>query len=123
MKALVCEAYGPIANLVGQGYSRSPVPGPKQVLIEVQAAAVNFPDALMVQGLYQVKPPLPFTPGAEIAGVVKAVGAEAPHYKAGRPRHRADQHRRLRRGVPGRRAARDAAAGRPWISIPARRWC
>jgi NADPH:quinone reductase len=44
---------------------------------------VNFPDALMVQGLYQVKPPLPFTPGAEIAGVVKAVGAEVKHYKPG----------------------------------------
>ena len=69
MKALVCEAYGPIANLVVKDIP-SPVPGPKQVLIEVKSAAVNFPDALMVQGLYQVKPPLPFTPGAEIAGVV-----------------------------------------------------
>jgi NADPH2:quinone reductase len=59
------------------------VPGPKQLLIEVRAAAVNFPDALMVQGLYQVKPPLPFTPGAEISGIVKAVGAEVKHYKAG----------------------------------------
>jgi NADPH2:quinone reductase len=44
---------------------------------------VNFPDALMVQGLYQVKPPLPFTPGAEIAGVVKAVGAERAGPQAG----------------------------------------
>ena len=82
MKALVCEAYGPIANLAVKDIP-APVPGPKQVLIEVHAAAVNFPDALMVQGLYQVKPPLPFTPGAEIAGVVKAVGAEAPHFKPG----------------------------------------
>lgn len=82
MKALVCEVYGPIANLVVKDVP-APVPGPKQVLIEVHAAAVNFPDALMVQGLYQVKPPLPFTPGAEIAGVVKAVGTEAPHFKPG----------------------------------------
>ncbi|MBI5898524.1 MAG: NADPH:quinone oxidoreductase family protein [Rhodocyclales bacterium] len=82
MKALVCEAYGPIANLAVKDIP-APVPGPEQVLIEVHAAAVNFPDALMVQGLYQVKPPLPFTPGAEIAGVVKAVGAEVPHFKPG----------------------------------------
>jgi NADPH2:quinone reductase len=82
MKALVCEAYGPIDNLVVKDIP-SPVPGPKQLLVEVHAAAVNFPDALMVQGLYQVKPPLPFTPGAEISGIVKSVGAEVKHYKAG----------------------------------------
>ena len=82
MKALICEAYGPIDTLVVKDIP-SPVPGPKQLLIEVRAAAVNFPDALMVQGLYQVKPPLPFTPGAEIAGIVKAVGSEVKHYKPG----------------------------------------
>jgi len=82
MKALVCEAYGPIDTLVVKDIP-SPVPGPKQLLIKVKAAAVNFPDALMVQGLYQVKPPLPFTPGAEISGIVEAVGAEVMHYKAG----------------------------------------
>jgi NADPH2:quinone reductase len=82
MKALLCEAFGPIDTLVVKNIP-SPVPGPKQMLIEVRAAAVNFPDALMVQGLYQVKPPLPFTPGAEISGIVKSVGAEVKHYKAG----------------------------------------
>ena len=82
MKALVCEAYGPIDTLVVKDIP-SPVPGPKQLLIKVKAAAVNFPDALMVQGLYQVKPPLPFTPGAEISGIVEAVGAEVMHYKTG----------------------------------------
>ncbi|MCX7147933.1 MAG: NADPH:quinone oxidoreductase family protein [Rhodocyclales bacterium] len=82
MKALICEAYGPIDNLVIKDIP-SPVPGARQLLIEVRAAAVNFPDALMVQGLYQVKPPLPFTPGAEISGIVKAVGAEVKHFKAG----------------------------------------
>jgi len=82
MKALVCKSYGPIDNLVVMDVP-SPVPGPKQLLIKVKAAAVNFPDALMVQGLYQVKPPLPFTPGAEIAGIVEAVGAEVMHYKPG----------------------------------------
>jgi NADPH2:quinone reductase len=82
MKALLCEAYGLIDNLVVKDIP-SPVPGPKQLLVEVKAAAVNFPDALMVQGLYQVKPPLPFTPGAEMSGIVKTVGAEVKHYKAG----------------------------------------
>ena len=82
MRALICEAYGPIDTLVVKNLP-SPVPGPRQLLVEVRAAAVNFPDALMVQGLYQVKPPLPFTPGAEISGIVKAVGADVKHYKAG----------------------------------------
>ncbi|OHC62767.1 MAG: NADPH:quinone oxidoreductase [Rhodocyclales bacterium GWA2_65_20] len=82
MKALICEAYGPIDTLVVKDIP-SPLPGPRQLLIEVRAAAVNFPDALMVQGLYQVKPPLPFTPGAEISGIVKAVGSEVKHYQPG----------------------------------------
>jgi NADPH2:quinone reductase len=82
MKALICEAVGPIDTLVVKDIP-SPVPGPKQLLIEVRAAAVNFPDALMVQGLYQVKPPLPFTPGAEISGIVKSVGNDVKHFKAG----------------------------------------
>lgn len=82
MKALVCEACGPLANLAVKDVP-APVPGPGQLLVDVKAAAVNFPDALMAQGLYQVKPPLPFVPGAEISGVVAAVGANAPHFKAG----------------------------------------
>ncbi|MCF8179345.1 MAG: NADPH:quinone oxidoreductase family protein [Sulfuritalea sp.] len=82
MKALLCEAYGPIDTLVVTDVL-SPLPASRQVLIDVHAAAVNFPDALMVQGLYQVKPPLPFTPGAEIAGIVKSVGDEVKHFKAG----------------------------------------
>jgi NADPH2:quinone reductase len=52
-----------------------PEPGPGQVRIRVAAAGVNFPDVLIVQKKYQVQPPLPFTPGAEIAGTVSAVGA------------------------------------------------
>src|SRR5262245_12140830 len=53
-----------------------PKPGPGQVVIEVRAIGCNFFDVLMVQGKYQVKPPLPFSPGGEIAGVVRAVGPE-----------------------------------------------
>ena len=73
MKALLCAEYGPLEKLAVEDMP-SPTAGPGQVVVDVKAAALNFPDALMVQGLYQVKPPLPFTPGAEVAGLVKAVG-------------------------------------------------
>ncbi|HEX6361964.1 MAG TPA: alcohol dehydrogenase catalytic domain-containing protein, partial [Albitalea sp.] len=73
MKALLCEAFGPIENL-RIAELPAPVPGPGQLLVDVKAASINYPDTLMVQGLYQVKPPLPFTPGAELAGVVAAAG-------------------------------------------------
>ena len=73
MQAIVCRAYGPPKDLVLTEVP-DPVPGPGQVLIDVHAAGVNFPDVLLVQGLYQVKPPLPFSPGVEAAGVVVGVG-------------------------------------------------
>lgn len=55
-----------------------PVPGPDQVLVRVTAATLSFPDALLCRGVYQVRPPLPFTPGIELCGEVVAVGAEVP---------------------------------------------
>jgi NADPH2:quinone reductase len=73
MRALVCSAFGPIADL-RLGTLPDPVPGEGEVLIEVKAASVNFPDALIVQGRYQVRPKVPFAPGAEAAGLVRAVG-------------------------------------------------
>jgi NADPH2:quinone reductase len=82
MKALRCHAFGPIDHLKVE-HIPAPVPGPGEVLIDVQAASINYPDALMVQGLYQVKPPLPFTPGAEFAGVVAAVGDGVVHLRPG----------------------------------------
>ncbi len=82
MKALLCTAFGPLENLTVREVD-APRPGPRQVLIDIKAAALNFPDALMVQGLYQVKPPLPFTPGAEFSGVISEVGAEVHNYKVG----------------------------------------
>ncbi|MBP6280376.1 MAG: NADPH:quinone oxidoreductase family protein, partial [Rhodocyclaceae bacterium] len=82
MKALICEAFGPIDNLTIKDVP-SPVPGPRQVLVEVKSASVNFPDALMVQGLYQIKPPVPFSPGAEVAGVIKAIGSEVKRIAVG----------------------------------------
>lgn len=61
----------------------TPTPGPGQVLIEIQAASLNFPDLLIVQNKYQFKPPLPFVPGSEYAGVVRAVGAGVTHLQEG----------------------------------------
>jgi len=60
-----------------------PEPGPGQVRVKVHAASLNFPDVLMCRGEYQVKPPLPFTPGAEVAGVVDAVGPGADRWRRG----------------------------------------
>ena len=74
MKAVVCKEFGPIENLTVEDLP-DPTPGPGDVLIAVRAAGVNFPDGLMVRGEYQMKPPRPFTPGNEVAGVVTAVGA------------------------------------------------
>ncbi|GAB3652807.1 NADPH:quinone oxidoreductase family protein [Ramlibacter alkalitolerans] len=73
MKAVLCKQYGPPSSLVVEEVP-APMPGAGQVLIEVHAAGVNFPDTLIIQGKYQFKPELPFSPGAEVAGVVKALG-------------------------------------------------
>lgn len=61
----------------------TPEPGAGEVLVEIRAASLNFPDLLIVQNKYQVKPPLPFVPGAEYAGVVRAVGSGVAHLKVG----------------------------------------
>ncbi|MGA9493699.1 MAG: NADPH:quinone oxidoreductase family protein [Mycobacterium sp.] len=73
MRAVVCRSYGPPEDLVVDEVD-DPVPGPGQLVVRVHAAAVNFPDVLMVEGKYQVKAPVPFTPGSELAGEVIAVG-------------------------------------------------
>jgi len=73
MKAVRCTAWGPPENLVLEELP-DPVPGPDEVVVDVRAAGVNFPDVLTIQGTYQIRPPLPFTPGNEFAGVVRAVG-------------------------------------------------
>lgn len=82
MKALLCKTYGPLDRLAVEELP-PPKPGPRQVRIDVKAAALNFPDALMVQGLYQVKPPLPFTPGSEFSGLVSELGSEVKNFKLG----------------------------------------
>jgi len=82
MRALLCKAWGGPETLVVEDLP-SPRPGPGEVVIDVKAAGVNFPDVLIIQNKYQVKPPLPFAPGAELAGVIKAVGADVTGFKPG----------------------------------------
>ncbi|MCC2637350.1 MAG: Quinone oxidoreductase [Moraxellaceae bacterium] len=84
MKAVLCKQHGLPETLVVEEVP-SPVPGPKQVVISVQACGVNFPDTLIIQNLYQFKPALPFSPGGELAGVVKAVGEGVKHLQPGQP--------------------------------------
>lgn len=74
MKALVCEAYGNVDDLVYRDFPEPEV-GPGEVLIDVAAIGVNFPDGLLVEGKYQARPETPFIPGGEVAGTVNAVGA------------------------------------------------
>jgi NADPH2:quinone reductase len=73
MRAVMCTELGP-ANRLELLEVPSPVPGPDEVVIDVRAAALNFPDTLIIQGQYQFQPGLPFVPGGEAAGVVSAVG-------------------------------------------------
>ncbi|PYB86541.1 MULTISPECIES: NADPH:quinone oxidoreductase family protein [Pseudomonas] len=82
MKALLCKALGPARDLVLEEVA-SPVPKKNEILLDVHAAGVNFPDTLIIEGKYQFKPPLPFSPGAEAAGVVAAVGEKAGAFKVG----------------------------------------
>ncbi|WP_064059553.1 NADPH:quinone oxidoreductase family protein [Prescottella equi] len=74
MKVQLCEVLGAPEVLQYRDIA-DPEPGPGEVLVEVHAAGVNFPDGLVVSGNYQTKPALPFVPGSEVAGVVRAVGA------------------------------------------------
>ena len=82
MRALVCKAYGPPDSLVIEERD-DPAPDPGQVLVDVAAAGINFPDVLSIAGKYQVKAPLPFIPGNEAAGTVTAIGEGVSRYAVG----------------------------------------
>jgi NADPH:quinone reductase len=82
MRAVLCNAYGPPESLVVEEVA-SPEPGPHDVIITMKAASINFPDVLIIQNKYQFKPPLPFSPGSELAGIVKTVGSEVRDFVPG----------------------------------------
>jgi NADPH2:quinone reductase len=82
MKAMLCKEFGPPEMLVLSDIP-SPKAAPGQIVITVKACGVNFPDVLIIENKYQFKPPLPFAPGAEIAGVVKELGEGVTRFKVG----------------------------------------
>lgn len=84
MRALLCTEYGPVSRLAVADVP-PPRPAGGEVVVRVQAAGLNYPDALMVQGKYQVKPPTPFVPGMELAGAISAVGAGVTDLAVGDP--------------------------------------
>lgn len=82
MRAVQCIAYGSHESLVVRDVD-TPEPGPGEVLVEIHAASLNFPDLLVIRGLYQFKPEPPFVPGAEAAGVVAALGPDVEGVSVG----------------------------------------
>ncbi len=82
MRAIVCNTFGPPSSLTLEEVTL-PEPGPKEVVVTVKASGVNFPDTLIIQGLYQFKPELPFTPGSDVSGIVKSVGEAVDHMRPG----------------------------------------
>lgn len=82
MKALVCTAWGDAGKLRLMDLD-DPELGPQDVRIEVRAAGLNFPDTLMIQGKYQIRPEFPFIPGSEAAGIVIEVGPDVQHLSPG----------------------------------------
>ncbi len=82
MRAIRCTAYGLPSSLVLQEVPALK-PASNEIVVFVKACGINFPDTLIIQGLYQLKPDLPFTPGSDISGVVKEVGEAVRHLKPG----------------------------------------
>lgn len=82
MRAIRCHKFGPLKDLTLEELP-TPTPAPGEVVIAVKAAGVNFPDGLLVQGLYQMRPDTPFTPGTEAAGIVESLGEGVTHLQVG----------------------------------------
>jgi NADPH2:quinone reductase len=82
MRALLCKEFGPAEKPALEEVA--PVaPGKGQVVVEVKACSVNFPDTLIIEGKYQFKPDLPFVPGTDVAGIIKKVGGGVPRTRVG----------------------------------------
>ena len=82
MKAIVCKKFAPVSELVWEEVA-DPVAGPGEIVVNVKAAGLNYPDNLIVQGLYQFQPERPFSPGHEGSGVVSSVGADVKMHSVG----------------------------------------
>src|SRR5690242_18244005 len=82
MRAVICHAWGAVESLKVEEVA-APVPAADEVLIDVRATSVNYADSIMVAGKYQTRPPFPFSPGLETAGVVAACGARVTRFKPG----------------------------------------
>ncbi|NVD43432.1 NADPH:quinone oxidoreductase family protein [Qipengyuania atrilutea] len=82
MKAIVSKEVGGPDDLVAENLD-APSPGKGEVVVDVAACAINFPDALIIRDLYQIKPPRPFSPGSEISGTISAVGEGVSDWKVG----------------------------------------
>ncbi|MEU8074572.1 NADPH:quinone oxidoreductase family protein [Catellatospora citrea] len=83
MRAWQVAANGEPGDVMSLAETPVPTPGPRQLLVRVRASALNFPDVLLVRGQYQVRPPLPFTPGVELCGEVVAAGADVAGFAEG----------------------------------------
>lgn len=82
MKAVMCKSFGPPENLVLEEVPDLKA-GKGKVIVSVKACGVNYPDTLIIEGKYQIKPPFPFSPGGEVAGVVKEIGEGVTNLKPG----------------------------------------
>ena len=82
MKAFLCKEFGPVDSHQVEEIE-DPVAGPGEVVVDIKATGISFPDVLIVQGLYQFKPPFPFSPGSEISGVISSVGEGVTRHKEG----------------------------------------
>src|SRR4051794_800932 len=84
MRRIVSREFGPVGNLAVEE-APDPAPADGEVVVAVEAAAVSFVDGLIVEGRYQVRPPLPYTPGSAVAGRVQAVGRDVARVSVGDP--------------------------------------
>ena len=83
MRAILCQQFGLPDTLIYDPNAPAPAIEPGKVLIDVKACSLNFPDTLTIRNMYQFKPPMPFSPGSEASGVVRAVGEGVRHVKPG----------------------------------------
>lgn len=83
MRAVICSEHGLPEKLNLEQDWQAPTPGEHEILVDVKAAGLNFPDVLMIQGKYQMQPDMPFIPGGECAGIVREVGDKVTRYQPG----------------------------------------